>query len=202
MLGYRNSIGKYHKRVVEVPSGAALPTANNIATVVPQFSTGFALLGGDHSVTYGVVKGLSQPFVVLFDAHHDEYTTVDHLDCSNWLRLARADNLVSGVKWYGARDKSLLNSTNTMPIPKEGHVHITVDIDALDPSEYGWATTYPERNGLRLDEMLDRIRKVRSSTRATITADLVEYDAFADPTKAGVHAVSQILDALLECIEA
>lgn len=205
ILGYRNTIGKTHKRVAEIPCGTAVETASNIELSLATFDD-YVVIGGDHTITYGILRALKpkhgKPFLVMFDAHSDEYTHKEEMDCGNWLRFAKEEGLVKGVRWYGYRDREWVNEFNTRDIPKNGHIHITVDIDALDPKEYGYATTYNEIGGMKLKKLVKEIRLIANSTKASITADLVEYDPYRDATGAGRHACSVILDTLLDVITA
>lgn len=192
-----------HKRIAEVPCGTAEETTASLETSLASFDN-YVVLGGDHTITYGVLRSLyamhGRPFLVMFDAHTDEYQHKSEMDCGNWLRFAKEEKLLKGMKWYGYRDRDDINEFNTREIPKKGHIHISVDIDALDPKEYGHASTYNEIGGMTLEKVVKNIYKVAEQTKASITADLVEYDPRRDASGAGSFACSVILDALLEVI--
>lgn len=200
LLAYRNSIGYTHPRVVEVPTtDKPKTTSHNIEKTIAGF-TQYIAIGGDHSITYGILKGLrktyGKPFVVMFDAHTDEYTNNKKLDCGNWLRLAIRDDLLCGFKRIGCRGES----KSDKKIPKATHVHITIDLDVLDPREYGFASNYNAEGGMKLEELVEHIRLIGKSSCSSITADIVEYDAHKDASRAGAYVCSIILDELIKII--
>lgn len=200
ILGYRNSIGYTHPRVVEIPTtDKPKTTSKNIENTIAGF-TNYIAIGGDHSITYGILKALrktyGKPFVVMFDAHTDEYKQNKELDCGNWLRLAMRDDLLCGFKRIGCRGEN----PSFKKVPKATHVHITIDLDVLEPKEYGWASNYNAQGGMWLDELVAHIRSIGEESYSSITADLVEYDAFKDSSRAGAYACSIILDELIKVI--
>jgi len=203
LLGYRNSIGKTHLQSAEIPCATTEEMLNNIPLILSNYKE-YVVIGGNHAITLAILQSLQgkkdRPFLVMYDAHTDTYQHKSELDCGNWLRFAEDETLLSGVHWKGIRDKSAYNLSNTMDIPKSGHVHVTVDLDVLEPKEYGWASNFNEPDGMSLDKLISSIYSIRKKTKATITADIVEYDAFKDSSGAGRYACSQILDALLNII--
>lgn len=205
LLGYRNSIGKSHLKSAEIPCATTEEMLNNIPLILSNYHKEYVVIGGNHAITLPILQSLQgnkeRPFLVMYDAHTDTYPYKSELDCGNWLRFAEEQTLLSGVNLKGVRDKSAYNLSNSMDIPKSGHVHITVDLDVLDPKEYGWASNFNEPNGMSLDKLIDSIYSVRKKTKASITADIVEYDAYKDSSGAGRYACSQILDVLLNVID-
>ena len=200
ILGYRNSLDIQHSRISEIHCGIPLDTVKSIETTLTGESN-YVVLGGDHTITLGILRAIStkeKPYLVMFDAHTDEYTDKKSLDCGNWLKFAKEENVISGMVRHGCRGEKPSSYT----IPKSGHIHITVDIDVLEPSEYGYASTYNESGGMSLDQLLSSILAVRKKSNASITADIVEYDSFKDMSGAGRFACSQILDTLLSVIDA
>lgn len=215
ILAYRNGETIYHKAIAELPVHHydAGVTANNLHRLLVKQSSPYLVLGGDHSITLGILRARYEQdgpvHLVMFDAHSDDYTmeeadSVHPLNAGNWLRFALEEELLSGITWYNYRGMTLQHK----PIPiksSKTNVHITVDLDVLTPSEYGWAAQFPEPGGCTLSRLESDIRNVggvKLGSGAKVTADLVEYDPTKDATKAGAWACSRIVDALKSVIDA
>lgn len=208
ILGIRNGETHYHPRIVEIPVNHhdAKVTNENIEKVL-QNKDKYLVLGGDHSITTGIIRARATEgpvHIVMFDAHTDDYESdyVDNvlpLHSGNWLKVVQDENLVSGISMFTHRGK--VPSEYNKPIPKFGRVHVTIDIDVVTPSEIGYATAYPEAGGCTLKRLLDDIESLNLGS-ASVTADFVEYDPTRDATQAGGFASSKIVSALLTLIGA
>jgi arginase family enzyme len=91
------------------------------------------VLGGDDSISYGVVCGFDKPYVMHWDAHDDwddDYHVLDH---SNWARKA----------WE--EDRMGIYSSHYVRVPgckeqRQGYIHnsgkvFVLDMDVFDPSD-------------------------------------------------------------------
>lgn len=210
ILAARNGETYYHKEMVELPVHHydAGVTANNLHTLL-KGRTNYLVLGGDHSITMGVLRARAEEgpvHLVLYDAHSDDYDddtvqSVHPLHSGNWVRLAWEEGLVSGVTWYNYRGMKFAKQFGNVKHNGAERVHVSVDIDVLAPAEYGCATPYPEVGGPTLERLLQDIGSLRFRD-ASVTADLVEYDPTRDAGFVGAYAASKLTTALLDLIHA
>lgn len=208
ILGIRNGETHYHPKIVEIPVHHHDPqaTSRNVEKVLIG-KANYLVIGGDHSITAGIVRARAQEgpvHVVMFDAHTDDYESeyVDSvlpLHSGNWLKVVQDENLVSGITMVTHRGK--VPKEYSAPVPKFGRVHVTVDIDVVTPADIGYATAYPEAGGCSLKRLLDDLKELNLGT-ASVTADFVEYDPTRDANQAGGFASSKIVSALLDIIGA
>ena len=155
-------------------------------------------LGGDHSVTYPLVKGLRSvlgDFAILhFDAHPDCYDVFDDNPLSHACPFARimeeglCTRLVSvgvrtatghqreqrkrfGIEWLEMKDKA-----NWPTLEFYGPVYISLDMDVLDPA-FAPGVAHHEPGGMSTREVLDVIHAVREPV---VAADVVELNPSRD----------------------
>lgn len=216
ILGIRNGQGHYHKSVAEIPvhPASALETSKNIAKVLSNFENQkYLVIGGDHSITEGVIAARSKKkpvHVVLFDAHTDDYSNNPHskelekhrpLHAGNWLARGIENGNISGVTMFDGNRNSTPKKYRK-PIPKDCPVHLSVDIDVLSVQEIGMATEYPEPGGYSLTELVEQIASLNLQGRKNITADITEYDPTRDVTGAAGWCCAKIVGELLTIIGA
>ena len=155
-------------------------------------------LGGDHSVTYPILKAvhkLAGPLDILhIDAHGDLYDSFDGDPYSHACPFARImeDHLASRLVQLGVRT---LNTHQRHQAEKYGveivemkdldlsrlpvfdkPLYLSVDIDALDPS-CAPGVSHQEPGGLTTRELLRIIQAVKGPV---IGADIVEYNPDRD----------------------
>ena len=212
LLAYRNGNGVVNHRVAEIPvdHDSARNTSNNIRDVLKKMhgdKGGYFVLGGDHSITTGIIEAREGCHLVLFDAHSDDYAEMfpnPKLNHGNWVNEVVKQNLLTGITWFNYRDKEFdtdVCKSLVKKIPKKGKVHVSVDIDVLDPHYINWATGFPENGGCTLEELLYDISEIKTDN-LDITIDLVEYLPIRDVSRGGAYASSLIMDELLELIDA
>lgn len=131
-------------------------------------------LGGEHSVTIGLVEAHAEAFpgltVLQLDAHTDTRDQYDGSRCSHACVMARVaercDYLQVGIRSMDSSEVARLRPGRTFfahdhdeaavcaAIASElrGPVYVTVDLDVLDPAEMP-ATGTPEPGGLRYREV-------------------------------------------------
>lgn len=180
------------------------------------------VVGGDHAITYPVVRGLSkfQPLnIVHFDAHldysHDyqgelfthgspirrcrELPFVNHIT-SIGIRTARRQPYEDSQ-----RDGSLIVTTGQFrargpqavadQIPRGENLYITLDIDVMDPSQAPGTGT-PEIGGLFYHEMRDCLEALVAGHNL-VAFDLVEvappYDSSELTSQLGAALIIDIL---------
>jgi agmatinase len=182
------------------------------------------VIGGDHSITFPVVRGLSRltPLnIVHFDAHMDythDYQGVLYTHGSP-IRRCRELPFIDHITSVGIRsvrrkpyeesqkDGNLIITTNRFRelgpqgvvdlIPQAQNLYITLDIDVMDPSQ-GPGTGTPEVGGLFYHEMRDcLVTLVKKSN--LVAFDLVElsppYDSSEITSQLSARLIIDILAA-------
>jgi agmatinase len=165
-------------------------------------------LGGEHSVTYGVVGGLfddlGEVTVVQIDAHADLADTLNGRTWSHgtvmrrlWEKgcrlmqigirsLTRSEYQVAQagpriVTYYAHRLESQWSEMLDALRRLEGKVYLTIDVDGLDPSVVP-STGTPQPGGLSWRQMMDILRVLTNESRCQLTgADIVEFVASPVP---------------------
>lgn len=112
-------------------------------------------VGGDDSITYGVVTGLLNQYpnlgVLHYDAHSDlmDGYTLDH---SNWVTFTRRSNIP--VQQWGQR---VMGDTPSVHDDIDGRpVLVAIDMDVVDPA-YAPGVAVPYPFGCTPSELFDRI---------------------------------------------
>jgi agmatinase len=165
-------------------------------------------LGGEHSVTYGVVDGLvndpAEVTVVQIDAHGD---LADKLNSRNWSHgtvMRRLWERGCRLMQIGIRSMTRAEYEVATAGPRittyfmhrleeqwlevldvlrrlEGKVYLTVDVDGLDPSIIP-STGTPQPGGLSWRQMMEILRVLMTESRCQlIGADVVEFIASPVP---------------------
>ncbi len=164
------------------------------------------LLGGDHAVTYPVMRAMSQRWgrlsVLHFDAHPDMYPDYEGNPYSHASPMARIleEGLVDRLVQVGIRSPSPEQTAVARKYDVEVHpahdlrglsrlrfstpLYVSIDIDGLDPA-YAPGVSHPEPGGLTVRQILDVIGGVRAKKLAG--GDVVELNPMLDPT--GITAV-------------
>ena len=163
---------------LELPFGNVVRQLEMIeAKVASIFDSGRLpfMLGGEHLVTLGAVRAAVRRYpdlrIIHFDAHADlreEYLgeTLSHATV-----LRRCHDLVGdgrifqfGIRSCTKDEHAFIKAGHvateffacgtlaTLSLPEGASVYLTVDLDALDPSEFPGTGT-PEAGGLRFDEL-------------------------------------------------
>lgn len=155
-------------------------------------------LGGDHSVTYPILRATAahlQPFTVLhIDAHPDLYDSLDGNRYSHACPFARTmeDGLAArlvqvGIRTLNAHQQKQAERFGVEMIDMaawsrgerpaiDGPVYVSLDLDALDPA-FAPGVSHHEAGGLTSREVLDLIHAVDGPI---IGADIVEYNPARD----------------------
>jgi arginase len=166
-------------------------------------------LGGDHSITYPIVKAVSKKYENLsllhFDAHPDLYEDFFGNRYSHASPFARImeERLAKRLVQIGIRttnqhqreqakryDVELLEMRR---LPAEinlefnGPLYISFDIDALDPA-FAPGVSHREPGGLSTRQAIDVIQRLKAPM--VVGADIVEFNPRMDPLQitAGVCA--------------
>jgi agmatinase len=158
------------------------------------------VLGGDHSITYPVLRAYGaqgvRPSIVHFDAHGDLYDSFEGDRYSHACPFARvmeeglADRLIQvGVRtltahqreqvakfgvetWGPSRWREALAVVGAL----RGPVYVSLDLDVLEPM-LAPGLAHPEPGGLSVREVLEVLETIHAPV---IGADVVEYNPVND----------------------
>jgi arginase len=164
------------------------------------------LLGGDHAVTYPIVRAMAGHWgrisVLHIDAHPDLYPDYDGNRYSHASPMARIleEGLVERLVQVGIRSVSPEQDAvarkfgvETWPAHRCGKLprfrfttplYVSIDLDGLDPA-FAPGVSHPEPGGLTVRQVLDLLHDVRAPAR--IGGDIVELNPRRDPS--GITAV-------------
>ena len=155
-------------------------------------------LGGDHAVTYPLVRGLHQLYpdlnILHFDAHPDLYDRIHGDSFSHGCPLARimeeslATRLVSvGIRTMTPHQQDqaqqlgveIIDMIHFQPgeIPAfTGPLYVSLDLDVLDPA-FAPGLSHHEPGGMSTRELINTIQAINGQV---IGADIVEYNPHRD----------------------
>lgn len=157
------------------------------------------VLGGDHSITYPVLRALRghhpRLTIVHFDAHPDLYEDYEGDPFSHASPFARileeglADRLVSvGIRTMNAAQQRQADRFGVEVVPMarwaagdrfevEGPTYLSIDVDAFDPA-FAPGVSHREPGGFTPREVLTAIQGIRARV---VGADIVELNPRQDP---------------------
>lgn len=188
------------------------------------FQTGCTpvFVGGDHSVTYELVKRIAidnNEFVVLqFDAHSDfinEFEEYPHgsvmnevnklQQVSKIIHFGIRGNLNSGPAICESKEKGNMvisySEIRTMfaellKFLEDKNVYITFDVDFLNPI-YASATNCPEPGGPSYEDTLKFLKEIIQSSKKIIGMDFVEYNPTCEgAVLTGTTVVNLIMESM------
>ena len=155
-------------------------------------------LGGDHSITFPIIKAFAEKYEKLkifhSDAHPDLYDNFEDNPYSHASPFARImeNRLVNKLVQVGIRtinpaqqtqiDKfdvevhDMINFDSSMNFDFDGPVYISIDLDGLDPA-FAPGVSHHEPGGLSTRQALQMIQ---SLDYEIVGADIVEYNPDRD----------------------
>lgn len=173
-------------------------------------------LGGDHSITYPVVRAFARKYkdlnVLHFDAHPDIYDSYQGNRNSHASPFARimeeklAKRLVQvgirtftadqreQVRKFGVESIEMRNLIGNMQLEFDGPVYISFDIDALDPA-FAPGVSHREPGGMTTRQAIDLIQRLKGKV---VGADIVEFNPRMDP----LHITGTVCAKLMKEIAA
>ncbi len=185
---------------LQLPSGTAEAFAAIERGVAEQLrrDARLILMGGDHSITFPVIKAFAAKFpdleIMHFDAHPDLYNELDGNRFSHASPFARvmeeklARRMVqAGIRTMNGHQKEqarrfgveVLEMKDLGHWPKldfSGPVYISFDIDVFDPA-FAPGVSHWEPGGLSVRQAVDALQSLRGRI---VGADLVEYNPVRD----------------------
>ncbi|MEJ0057767.1 MAG: agmatinase [Bacteroidota bacterium] len=205
---------------LKLPSGAGVTEAieHAITDILAQYDKVFSL-GGDHSVTYPIIKAFAKKYkdltILHIDAHPDLYDVFEGNKFSHACPFARimesglATRLVQvGIRTMAKHQREqadkfgveVIQMKDFNPLHKfefDGPVYVSLDIDAIDPA-FAPGVSHHEPGGLTSREVIRILQSLRPNL---VGADLVEFNPTRDPS--GITAMlaaklyKELLDVLL-----
>jgi agmatinase len=168
-------------------------------------------LGGDHAITYPVLKSYSTRFARLdilhLDAHPDLYDSYDGNRYSNACPFARImeEKLVSRLVQVGIRTLNphqrkqaqrfgveiidMQNLHKAGAIQWENPIYLSIDLDVLDPA-FAPGVSHYEPGGMSTRQVIDLIQGLPVPIAG---ADIVEFNPKRDPQEITAMVAVKIL---------
>jgi arginase len=172
------------------------------------------VLGGDHSITFPVMRAMAGKFpdlsILHFDAHPDLYDEFQGNRFSHACPFARilehrlAGRLVQiGIRTINRRQREqaqrlgvevheLKHGASLAGIELRGPVYVSFDLDVLDPA-FAPGVSHWEPGGLSVREALALIQAIEAPL---VAADIVEYNPDRDTSGRTAMVAAKILKEL------
>jgi|SRR5579862_2586238 len=173
------------------------------------------LLGGDHSVTYPIMKAFARRYknlcIVHFDAHSDLYDEFEGSRVSHACPFARImeEGLAARLVQIGIRtlnrhqreqaEKFGVEIVQMAGLPAydrlkiSGPVYISFDMDVLDPA-FAPGVSHREPGGMSVREAIAHLHAVAGEI---VGADLVEYNPAQDISGVTATVAAKVLKEIL-----
>ena len=173
-------------------------------------------LGGDHSITYPIIKAYSKKYknltILHFDAHPDLYDELNGNKFSHASPFARImeNSLVNRlvqvgirtlnghqkeqVQKFGVEIIDMKNIKKFEELTIEGDVYISFDMDCLDPA-FAPGVSHFEPGGMSTREVLTMIQNLNVNL---VGADIVEYNPTRDINGMTSMVAAKILKEILD----
>ncbi len=173
------------------------------------------LLGGDHSVTYPIVRSIAsthQELTILhLDAHPDLYDELDGNRLSHACPFARImeEGLANRLVQVGIRTMNLHQKEQaerfgvevftagkwnpTVDLALEGPLYISVDMDVFDPA-FAPGVAHLEPGGLSSRDVFGILQSIQARV---VGADIVELNPDRDPSDITAMLAAKVLKELL-----
>lgn len=173
-------------------------------------------IGGDHSITFPIVKAFSKFFrnleILHFDAHPDLYEEYEYNRYSHACTFARImeEELVRKVISIGVRASTphqlaqskkfrveiipMENLELAFKLKFQNPLYISIDMDCLDPA-FAPGVSHIEPGGLSTRELLNIIKKIKAPF--LVGADIVEFNPVKDTNEITSSVVFKILKELI-----
>ena len=200
---------------LELPQENAFQVIENSVTGLLAQGQRPVCLGGDHSITYPLLRAFSKQFddltIVHFDAHPDLYDQFEGNRLSHACPFARimeegcAKRLLQlGIRAMNSHQRQqaarfgveVIEMRNLPAFEKldiGGNGYISFDVDVLDPA-FAPGISHREPGGMSVREALSHLHAIRGNI---VGADLVEYNPRQDIAQLTAMVCGKILKELL-----
>ncbi|HWQ34156.1 MAG TPA: agmatinase [Blastocatellia bacterium] len=175
-------------------------------------------LGGDHSITYPILRALAKrhrPLTILhFDAHPDLYDEFDGNRYSHACPFARImedglaarlvqvgirtmnDHLRRQIERFGVEVIEMRHLSRAAQLSFDTPVYLSFDLDCLDPA-FAPGVSHHEAGGLSTREAISILHSV---TAPVVGADLVEFNPRRDVQGITATACGRLLKEIIGLI--
>lgn len=172
-------------------------------------------LGGDHSITFPIIKAYQQKYpkldILHIDAHADLYDNFEGDKYSHACPFARIMENGFAVKLVQVGIRTLnphqaeqaqkfqvevheMKNLDLQKIPKfQNPLYISLDIDAIDPA-FAPGVSHHEPGGMTSRQVIDLIQSIDSEV---IGADIVEYNPTRDFQKMTAFLAAKLMKEIL-----
>jgi arginase len=172
-------------------------------------------LGGDHSITYPIIKAVAAPYpgltIVHFDAHPDLYEEFEGNRLSHACPFARimeaglARRLVQiGIRTinghqrqqaqkYGVEVIEMGGLPAYQKLKTDGPVYISFDMDVLDPA-FAPGISHREPGGMTVREAIAHLHSIEGEI---VGADVVEFNPMRDVDGITATVTAKIVKEIL-----
>ncbi len=173
-------------------------------------------LGGDHLITYPVVKAVAKKYpsltILHLDAHADLYDSFEGNKYSHACPFARImeEGLVNRLVQAGIRTLNthqreqaarfgveiieMKDWKNSIEFNFEGPIYLSLDMDAIDPA-FAPGVSHHEPGGFTSREVITIIQKLKGNL---VGADLVEFNPSRDPSGITAMLAAKLFKELLD----
>jgi len=168
-------------------------------------------LGGDHSITYPIIRAVSKKYpklsILHFDAHPDLYDELlgnRHSHASPFARIMEeglAKRLVQvGLRTinghqreqaerFGVETIEMRHWRDDLTLEFDSPVYISFDMDALDPA-FAPGVSHREPGGLSTRQAISLIQRLKATI---VGADIVEFNPRMDPAQITAPVCGKLL---------
>ncbi|MCS7245536.1 MAG: arginase family protein [candidate division WOR-3 bacterium] len=176
--------------------------SERVEKLIDLYKMPFVFIGGDHFITYPVVKIISQYIddfaIIHLDAHLDrrdifEGSKYNHATFIRRLEEEGFTIYTLGYRSFASKEEYINERCYSFkvlePLEKiinnHSKFYLTIDLDVLDPSIFP-SVSNPEPNGISTIEIIHSIKLLRNKI---ISADIVEFSPMvSDHYRSGVIA--------------
>jgi agmatinase len=197
---------------LELPEGDAARQVIENAILGVLDRGAFALsLGGDHAITYPLLRAYAKRYdklnILHLDAHPDLYDEYEGNRYSHACPFARimeaglASRLVQvGIRAmnphqreqarrFGVEVCTMRDDGRSIDVDFDGPVYVSIDMDVLDPA-FAPGVSHHEPGGLSTRDVLSVIQRLRAPV---VGADIVELNPKRDPAGITAMAAAKVL---------
>jgi agmatinase len=200
---------------LDLPEGDAFPAIENTVGGLLGKGQRPLCLGGDHSITYPIIRAFAKKYdsltIVHFDAHPDLYDELQGNRRSHACPFARimeekcARRLIQlGIRTINAHQRQQASrfgvdviEMRDLPaverLKLSGPVYISFDVDVLDPA-FAPGISHREPGGMSVREAISHLHAI---TGNIVGADIVEYNPKHDVSRLTAMVCGKILKEIL-----
>lgn len=174
----------------------------NIVDAVLKHGFKPAVLGGEHTISYGVVKRLMNYYkelqVIVLDAHYDAYNYYDTLSLNHATVMRRLAEegvrvVVKGVRRFADEEKEFAQKYFKKDIDPTLPTYLSIDLDFFDPS-IAPGVSDKENDGYFFKDFL----KILDEINVLVGTDIVELNPFLDSNNVTAALAADVLLKVVE----